>query len=144
MPESARVRRRVVIDAGPIIALLHKKDRDHNAAVSGFKLLVDRRAGLLAPLPVVYEVYKWLLYEAGAVAAQEGLRRMRESLEVTFPGREEFEAAATLSGSIRHWAGTLEDAVVALTGLRMRTPVWTLNYRDLGAFPKLQFWTPGR
>ncbi len=144
MPESVRIPRRVVIDAGPIIALLHKRDRDHNAAVSGFKQLVDGRASLLVPLPVVFEVYKWLLYEAGPAAAREGLRRMRESLEIAFAGREEFEAASTLCGGIRNWAGTLEDAVVALTGLRMRTPVWTLNYRDLGAFPNLQFWTPGR
>jgi hypothetical protein len=40
------------------------------------------------------------------------------------------------------WRGTLEDALVAVTGLRLRAPVWTLNYRDLAAFGSLEFWTP--
>ncbi len=144
MGENDSVPRRIVLDAGPIIALLHKKDRDHESARAGFQQLADAGSGLTTPLPVVFEVYKWLLYEAGPASAQEGLRRMRESLEVAFPGPEDFDAAATLTGSIPNWAGTLEDAVVVLTALRMRVPVWTLNYRDLGAFPTLRFWTPAR
>jgi predicted nucleic acid-binding protein len=47
-----------------------------------------------------------------------------------------------LAGAIRDWAGTLEDAVVAVTALRLRVPVWTLNVRDLGARPELRFWNP--
>ncbi|MGQ0570988.1 MAG: type II toxin-antitoxin system VapC family toxin, partial [Armatimonadota bacterium] len=130
------------LDAGPMIALLHRKDRDHTRAVAGFQQLADGGAVLIAPLPIVFEVYKWLLYEAGPMAAQSGLRQMRASLEVLFPRQEEFEAAVALSGGLSNWAGTLEDAVVALAALSLRIPVWTLNYRDLGAFPRLRFWNP--
>lgn len=134
--------RRVVLDADPLIALLHLGDRDHDHAVAGFRELADAQASLITPLPVVFEVYKWLLYESGPGTAQQGLRQMRRSLDVTYPIHEEFAAAVTLTGARRNWAGTLEDAVVAVTALRLRIPVWTLNYRDLGAFPALRFWNP--
>jgi predicted nucleic acid-binding protein len=67
---------------------------------------------------------------------------MRRSIEIAYPAREEFVAAATLAGALRNWAGTLEDAVVAVTALRLRLPVWTLNFRDLSALPELGFWNP--
>jgi len=38
------------------------------------------------------------------------------------------------------WKGTLEDASVVLLALKAGTPVWTLNYRDLGVFQELSFW----
>jgi predicted nucleic acid-binding protein len=85
---------RLVLDAGPFIALFHRSDPDHEGAVVVPFTLED-------------------LEEAGLLLAQ-------------LPG----------------WEGTLEDASVALLALRLKAPVWTLNYRDLGAFPALRFWTP--
>jgi hypothetical protein len=41
------------------------------------------------------------------------------------------------------WGGSLEDALVAMVALDRSTPAWTFNYRDLGAFPNLRFWSPG-
>ncbi len=134
--------RRLVLDAGPLIALLHRNDHDHDHALAGFRELTDGNASLVTPLPILFEVYKWLLYEAGPGAAQQGLHQMRRSLDITYPIQEEFAAAATLTGARRNWTGTLEDAIVAVTALRSRIPVWTLNYRDLRVFPELQFWNP--
>jgi predicted nucleic acid-binding protein len=133
---------RLVLDSGPLIALFHAGDRDHERAVAGFRQLTADRAAMIAPLPVVFEVYKWLLFEATYAAAQRGLSGMRRALEIVYPLRDEFAAAATLAGAIRRWGGTLEDAVVAVTALRLQLPVWTLNFRDLGALPELEFWTP--
>ncbi len=143
MGESVSAPRRVVLDAGPLIALLHGGDRYHASAVAGFQQLADAGGELITPLPIVFEVYKWILHESGPRSAREGLRQMRGALAFAFPDPEAFDAAATLSDSTRDWAGTLEDALVAVTALRMRIPVWTLNFRDLGAFSNLRFWTPG-
>ena len=55
---------------------------------------------------------------------------------------EDLEGARLLLARLPGWEGTLEDASVALLALRLKAPVWTLNYRDLGAFPALRFWTP--
>ncbi|MBI3998511.1 MAG: type II toxin-antitoxin system VapC family toxin [Armatimonadetes bacterium] len=138
----ASVPSRLVLDAGPLVALLHRGDRDHVNARSGFQQLVGAGTRLMTPLPIVFEVYKWVVYEAGPASAQEGLHHMRRSLDITYPDQEDFKAASLLSVAIPRWTGTLEDAVVVVTALRLRTPVWTLNYRDLAAFPRLRFWTP--
>ena len=133
---------RLVLDAGPLIALLHARDADHEAAVSGFRRLAEARSRLIAPLPIVFEVYKWLGYEAGPEPARRGLARMREALEVVYPGSAELEELTLVIGAMARWTGTLEDALVAVTGLKMGAPVWTLNFRDLSAFRNLRFWAP--
>lgn len=134
--------RRLVLDAGPLIALLHDRDPDHDDAVRGLSMLADRSAQLVTPLPVIFEVYKWLLYEGGYGLAQQGLREMRPALVITYPDAGELDSVISITQAMRRWWGTLEDAVVALTALRLRIPVWTLNYRDLSAFPRLLFWRP--
>jgi hypothetical protein len=40
-------------------------------------------------------------------------------------------------------AGSLEDASIVLTAIRLDAPVWTIDYGDLSAFPVVEFWTPG-
>ncbi len=133
--------RRLVLDAGPLIALFHASDRDHEVAVRGFRALAERNSRLLTPLPVVFEVYKWLLFEGGPAVARRALERMVEALEVVPMRAEDLEAIQVLLAGRPDWKGTLEDASVVLLALRAKAPVWTLNYRDLGEFRELSFWT---
>ena len=133
---------RLVLDAGPLIALLHGKDADHEAAVAGFRRLAGARSRLIAPLPIVFEVYKWLAYEVSTDAARVGLARMRQSLELPLLDRPVVHELAGLLEAMPRWTGSLEDALVAMVALRTDTPVWTVNYRDLAAFPNFRFWTP--
>ncbi len=132
----------IVLDAGPLIALLHERDAEHSTAVNGFRQLLQARTRLIAPLPIVFEVYKWLLYEAHPAAAQLGLEQMRQSLVIVYPAETDFEEVTDVLAGLPAWKGTLEDALVALLALRLDVPVWTMNYRDLSAFPNLHFWTP--
>jgi len=132
---------RLVLDAGPLIALFHAADPDHGSVVRGFQELAGAGAHLLIPLPVVFEVFKWLLFEGGPAVARRALERMVEALEVLPLGPEDLEALRVLLASRPEWRGTLEDASVVLLALRAGAPVWTLNYRDLGAFRELSFWT---
>jgi predicted nucleic acid-binding protein len=134
--------RLLVLDAGPLIALFHQHDPDHGTAVHGFETLATTQAELVIPAPVVFEVYKWLLYHSEYAIAQLGLREMRATLEITYMTADEFNLVCQIAESLPGWTGTLEDAIVALTALRVRSPVWTLNYRDLSAFPRLTFWNP--
>lgn len=132
-----------MVDAGPLIALLHGRDPDHSAAVGGFRRLARQRARLIAPAPIVFEVYKWLVYEANPDSARLGLERMRRALQIVYPGPDDLDEVAMVIGRMPNWQGTLEDALVALTALRLGVPAWTLNFRDLSAFRNLQFWSPG-
>lgn len=140
---SADVPARLVLDAGPLIALFHGRDRDHATAVAGFRQLFNRRARLVVPLPIVFEVYKWLLREADPEAAQVGLQVMLQTLDVQYPVEGVLEELIGVIASMPTWRGSLEDALVAVTGLRLDVPVWALDYRDLSAFRNLHFWTPG-
>lgn len=133
---------RLVLDAGPFIALFHRSDPDHEGAVRGFHRLAEGGTRLFVPMPVLFEVFKWLLFEAGPQAAQKGLAKMMEGAVVVPFTLEDLEEARLLLAQFPGWEGTLEDASVALLALRLKAPVWTLNYRDLGAFPALRFWTP--
>ena len=142
MPESGRPRG-VVLDAGPLIALTHRADPDHASAQAGFEQLLDGRTGLIVPLPIVFEVYKWLLYHAGSTSARDALNNMVAALEIVFPGRGDFDDATTLvMGLAPLWRGTLEDALIASVPVRVRLSVWTLNYRDFNTFRRIELRTP--
>jgi predicted nucleic acid-binding protein len=131
----------VVLDAGPLIALVHAADQDHATSVAGFRQLAASGARLIAPLPIVFEVYKWVLYNGGSRAAGRALSTLVEATEVVYPSPEEFGGVRELVAALPDWQGTLEDALVALIALQLHVPLWTLNYRDLSAFPRLSFWT---
>ena len=122
--------------------MLHGRDPDHATAEAGFRQLAGARTRLITPLAIVFEVYKWLVYEAHAGAARFGLQQMRQSLEIVYPGAANLDEVVTVLAAMPAWNGTLEDALVAVTGLRLGAPVWTLNFRDLSAFRNLRFWTP--
>ncbi len=138
----AEVPPRVILDAGPLIGLFDRRDRHNADARRGFQQLVRGRAAASVPVPIVYEVYKWLVYEVSPVAARLGLARMRQNLQILPVERTDIDELANLVGTMPRWAGSLEDATVAMLGLRTETPVWTMNYRDLAAFRNLRFWTP--
>ena len=131
-----------MLDAGPLIAVLHEPDPDHDIAIAGYRQLVQARTLLMAPLPIVFEVYKWLLYETRPEFAQAGLQRMRGGLEILYPDEADLDAIDELLRVMPNWRGAMEDAIVALIGLKLDIPVWTFNYRDFAAFRNLHFWTP--
>ncbi|HZS03064.1 MAG TPA: type II toxin-antitoxin system VapC family toxin [Chloroflexota bacterium] len=132
----------MVLDAGPLIAWLYAHDADHAMAVAGFRELARASTRVLVPLPIVFEVYKWLLFEIGPAGAREGLARVRLGMQIQYPDAMVLDRAISVMDSMPTWRGTLEDALVAVIGLSLDVPVWTLNYRDLSAFPNLHFWTP--
>ena len=67
---------------------------------------------------------------------------MWQGMDVVYFGADDFLELYRLIGSMPWWAGSLEDASIAMVALSRDVPVWTFNYRDLNAFPNLQFWTP--
>jgi predicted nucleic acid-binding protein len=72
----------IIIDSGPLIAVLFAKDRYHSQAVAGFKQLQAEGYRLVLPLPIVFEVYRWLLQQGGAKLAQAVLVAIEQSFEV--------------------------------------------------------------
>lgn len=133
----------MVLDAGPLIGLVDRDDHYHTDARRGFEQLAASRTQLVVPLPIVFEVYKWLAYEISPLAARDGFALMRRACHIRTVEPSDLDEIVGLAEGMPLWSGSLEDALVAMVGLRTDTPVWTLNYRDLAAFPNLRFWTPG-
>jgi predicted nucleic acid-binding protein len=134
--------RQLVLDAGPLIALFYAKDSYHSQSVAGFTQLSQARTILLTPIPIVFEVYKWLLQRTSPGLAQQTLETMEKSLHLMAINRTEFDDLTAMIYALPQWQGTLEDATVAAMALHYRCPVWTLNFRDFGIFSKLKFWNP--
>ncbi len=55
--------KRLVLDAGPLIALVSIKDDYHQECKAGFSKLPALFGEVLTPLPVLFEVYKFVLRE---------------------------------------------------------------------------------
>jgi len=60
----------LVIDSGPLIATLFEKDRYHLQAVKGFQQLQQEEQTLILPLPIIFEVHRWLLQQQSSQLAQ--------------------------------------------------------------------------
>jgi predicted nucleic acid-binding protein len=70
----------LTIDAGPFIGLFYAKDNYHQQCVNGFAQLAKDKTVLLTPIPIIFEVYKWLLQRTTPVIAQRALQTMEDSL----------------------------------------------------------------
>ena len=132
----------LVVDAGPLIGLFQRADAFHEESVRGFQELRHSRVRVLAPLPVVFEVYKWILYNINYVAAQEALDGMQRSLEITNVTADILRSLADITERLPNWGGSLEDALVLFAARSLGCPAWTYNSRDFAAFRDLELWNP--
>lgn len=114
--------REPVLDAGPLIALVHEAGPDHEVAAKGFRLLVQFRSRLFAPMPTLFEIFKWLLLEGGPQHARTGLVKVEEGAVIVPFGLEDLEEAKLLLEHLPDWGTTLEDASVALLAFRLKAP----------------------
>jgi predicted nucleic acid-binding protein len=133
----------LVLDAGPLIGLLNRRDSYHQDALRGFEDLGSARTDLHITLPILVEVYKWLLFRTDLRTAHRALEWMLEDLRIFYLGPTDLDEMVRLVMSRSEWTGTLEDTSVVLAAIRLDAPVWTIDYGDLSAFPAIRFWTPG-
>ena len=134
--------KQIVLDAGALIALFHQNDRYHAEADLGFRQLFQQKTVLWTPLPIVFEVYKWLLNHQRYETACDALTLMLDVLQPVFLDRSDVLTLQQMIQTLSGWGGSMEDASVIHTAQRYRCPVWTMNYRDFGTIQGLHFWTP--
>ncbi len=134
--------KQLILDASPLIALFYRQDSYHDDAVKGFQQLSSLKTQVFTPIPIIFEVYKWLLHRGGVNFAQTTLSVMYESLYPIAIGDKEFNQLRAIISNLPQWKGTLEDGTVLLLSQTYSCPIWTLNYRDFSRFQQLQFWTP--
>lgn len=134
--------RKLVLDAGPLIAFFNSKDVDHPICKAGFVQLFELGTTLIVPVPIIFEVYKWFLHKSSLATAKTVLLQMRSTLTPVVLSQQDIEVIYASVAAIPSWAGSLEDASVICIAQQHHCPVWTLNYRDFGIFQSLEFWNP--
>jgi len=132
----------LVIDSGPLIATLFEQDRYHLQAVRGFQQLQQEGQNLILPLPIVFEVHRWLLQQQGPELAQAVFSAIDRSFQIYILTESDLSAIKQIVLNLQQWFGTLADASVVYVAMKLDCSVWTLDYRDLSRFSKLAFWTP--
>jgi predicted nucleic acid-binding protein len=134
--------RRLVLDTGPLIALFSAQDDYHQVCKAGFAQLPTLFGEVVTPLPVVFEVYKFVARAQSPNTAQKALTVIVEDTLVIPLSMEAFWNVYSLSHQLPQWKGSLEDASVVVTAKHYNASVWTLDYRDLSWFKELELWTP--
>lgn len=134
--------RKLVLDAGPLIAFFDAKDTDHSTCKAGFVQLFELGTTLIVPVPIIFEVYKWFLHKSNTVIAKTVLVQVRSTLTPMLLSQQDIETIYASVEATPNWAGSLEDATIICAAQHHRCPVWTLNYRDFGIFKSLEFWNP--
>ncbi len=110
--------RRLVLDAGSLIALFSIKDERHKECKAGFAQLPTLFGEVLTPLPVVFEIYKFVAREQSSEAAQKALAVIIEDTLVVPLELETFWNVYNLVCQMPQWKGSLG------TGLR----TWSCGY----------------
>lgn len=134
--------KRLVLDAGPLIALVSLKDDYHHECKAGFSKLPALFGEVLTPLPVLFEVYKFVLREQSSRAAVTTLSVISENTVTVPVNMEMFQEIYSMVRQIPDWQGSLEDASVVVVAELYNASVWTLDYRDLSWFKSLELWSP--
>ncbi|ACB00290.1 MULTISPECIES: type II toxin-antitoxin system VapC family toxin [Cyanophyceae] len=133
---------RLVLDAGPLIALVSRQDRYHELAQSGFTQIPKAFGEIITPLPIVFEVYKFVSRRESIQAAQFLLTTLQTNTVIQTISPTDFQEIYELSIRSPQWRGSLEDASVLVVAKQMQAKVWTIDYRDLGFFEDIGFWHP--
>ncbi|MDF5710843.1 MAG: PIN domain-containing protein [Nostoc sp. S4] len=134
--------KRLVLDAGPLIALVSLQDNYHEESKAGFSQLPALFGEVLTPLPVLFEVYKFVLREQSSRAGMTALSVINENTVIVPVSMEMFHEIYSMVRQIPNWQGSLEDASVIVVAQLYNASIWTLDYRDLSWFKSLEFWSP--
>jgi predicted nucleic acid-binding protein len=134
--------KRLVLDAGPLIALVSRKDNYHSQAKLGFSQISLLFGEVLTPLPILFEVYKFVYRNESPNMAQKLLEIIQEETLIVTISESDFVTISDLILNFSHWQGILEDASVIVISKKYQGQIWTIDYKDLGFFGDLEFWNP--
>lgn len=134
--------KRLVLDAGPLIALISERDNYHSEAKLGFSQISRVFGEVLTPLPILFEVYKFVSRNESAKIAQKLLSVIQEETVIVTISESDFMSISDLVLNFSHWRGTLEDASVIVIAKKYQGQIWTIDYKDLGFFGDIEFWNP--
>jgi len=131
---------RLVVDAGPLVAIFHQQDTQHHYCVDRLKFLIGEQYSLITTFSVFCEVHKLIQRYTNPSFAQKALFELGEALDICHLDEGGIQDAITLVVATAQWKGTLQDASIVVISRLLKANVWTLDYRDFGRFQDLNLW----
>lgn len=131
----------IVLDAGPLIAVYSRSDRPIEG-LHGYAQLAADSVNLIVPILILSEVHSWVSKREHPEIAQRVLANINQAATIQLLTQANLETLVQIIQDLPSWKGTLAEASVVLVAQNHHCPVWTLDYRDLGRFKELEFWTP--
>jgi uncharacterized protein len=121
----------LVLDTGPIVALLDRADPAHHRCTA---LLADSREALVIPAPVLVEVDYWARTRLGLAAWRTLVEDIAAgAYEVVWLDADELHSTARLEEQYADLGlGFVDASVVAVCERLDERRVVTLDHRDLG------------
>jgi predicted nucleic acid-binding protein len=119
---------KVLVDTGPLYALVDSSDGQHERAVAEAAILGESNVVILASWPTVLEGYTLVLHRLGTKVALQWLDEVSKSCGLVNPILAQYEQAMTLLRRFDDQAITLVDAVTAVLSAMSGWPVWTYDH----------------
>ena len=123
--------RRVLVDAGPLIALINRRDRDHARCVAALKRLDCPLATTWMPVTEAMHLL------AGAPRGQDALLEMieRGALQIIDVGPDDLPKIRPLLGKYRDLPMDFADATLVHAAMREQLrEIFTLDHRDFSVY----------
>ncbi len=120
--------RAVLVDTGPLYALVDPDDRHHRRAREEAERLGGEAVAMALAYPTLLEAYTLVMRRLGVPAARRWVREALQGCALVNPLAEDYLEAAGRIGAFEDQPITLFDSVVALLAGRLDIPVWTYDH----------------
>lgn len=120
--------RAVLVDAGPLLALVDRHDEHHDRADGELFVIEERSLRLVVPWTTLLEAYTLVMRRFGVKRAQTWLAEATAGTSQVSPTREYYERAGELVGRFRDQDITLFDGLLAVLSEDLGLPVWTFDH----------------
>ena len=121
----------MVLDTGPLYALLDDRDGQHSAAVALLDQLEQQNADITCAYPAALETHRLMLTRE-RVTVEHAHALIADALEIFTPELPTLEDVDAALGSLRSFADqkiSLTDATIAAIALRLRAAVLTFDQK---------------
>ena len=119
--------RSLLVDTGPLYALLDPDDAHHDEAHDQLRRSYEIAPTLSVAYPTLLETYTLVIRRSGARVAQRWLRDANEGLGLINPTAQDYASAALLVQRYPDQMITLFDTTIAVISEALDLPVWTFD-----------------